>query len=826
MKIYRGDNESVKVIEQKFLDSALSALERSTPDARDGLKPVHRRSLRTMHDSMKVKPGAVVKSQTVVGRVMGEEHPHGDSAIYSAMVRMTDKFGLLQVPLFSGRGNLSVYHSSAPAGAARYTELSLDKGSEVFYAYGSQHVPMIKNDLGYQTPIFLATMLPMLLVNQTSGIAVGFSNNHWGYPLKEVTALCREYMSTGSIDPSHYMIPDFPGGNEIVEDRVEASRVMLTGHGRFEVRSRFEIQGKRIFVKSIPSDKTVEAMISDIEQIQSDVDARGRPKMPGLQHVDQVINSVGAGSDTFITIVCDRTVNVEKTVVELIRRNVLRKFISLNNLMMVPDGMEGASFTEETVSIPLTRGAHQYIQMWVDFRRNFVRTSAMRDIQSFDEEQSRLRDFLLLINSPEDKEEYLRLLTTVSAESAMDFLRGTFYPAQGVSPSEDTLSWIADRSAKVFLEGGVYRKRFEDNKALISKLEGISQNPDSVILEEFEFCEKHFGNAPRRSSLTSKRYKFVTRKEDNATPKDTNLYYFTIYRNGFVKKTSRKIFDEGFSNEEVLNVVRMPGSGTLLGFDNLARVIRMYGDDIPITRNKMAGEYLFKYIGDTELDNAEVILKTTHLTYMGILDGQKLTLLFSNGKVSVVDTSKYITKKAYRTISNALNSDVFDSLVDVFTEDQVSDVLMAWDDSRLDVPRSGFWRVGLSRVSDWAIPAGNKGATPVFRNTNSTPGVHITHYAWLTSEQADNLFRENYPQEFTDLKGIKPSVLKQTPDKFEGKFSPFPFSPENEEMFERAFNLPAQEEDAPSTLGYLTPQEGRFSSVVMSEEELKEILSQ
>src|SRR6188472_1179268 len=210
----RGLEEEMR---SSYLDYAMSVIVgRALPDARDGLKPVHRRVLFSMHENGLQPNRPYRKSARVVGDVMGNYHPHGDTAIYDTLVRIAQDFSL-RYPLVDGQGNFGSVDDD-PAAAMRYTEARLAPiARELLRDLDSDTVDFGPNyDGSEREPLVLPSRFPNLLVNGSSGIAVGMATNIPPHNLREVTAAVKAYLADPAIDLAglmeHVKGPDFPGG--------------------------------------------------------------------------------------------------------------------------------------------------------------------------------------------------------------------------------------------------------------------------------------------------------------------------------------------------------------------------------------------------------------------------------------------------------------------------------------------------------------------------------------------------------------------------------------------------------------------------------------
>jgi DNA gyrase subunit A len=228
-----------------YLDYAMSVIVgRALPDVRDGLKPVHRRVLYSMHDLGLQPTRSYRKCAFIVGEVMGKYHPHGDSAIYDTLVRMAQDFSL-RYPLVDGQGNFGSIDED-PAAAMRYTEARMARlATEMLRDIDADTVDFGPNyDESTQEPLVLPSRFPNLLVNGTSGIAVGMATNIPPHNLREVSAAVMAYIDNPEIDldglMTHIKGPDFPGGGLMSREGIRDA--YATGRASIKVRARAHVE--------------------------------------------------------------------------------------------------------------------------------------------------------------------------------------------------------------------------------------------------------------------------------------------------------------------------------------------------------------------------------------------------------------------------------------------------------------------------------------------------------------------------------------------------------------------------------------------------------
>jgi DNA gyrase, A subunit len=261
-------------MEQSYIDYAMSVIAgRALPDVRDGLKPVHRRILYAMHEAGVTARASHRKSSSIVGETMGDYHPHGDSAIYDALARMAQDFSMRE-PLIDGQGNFGSIDGDPPA-AMRYTEARMASIAEELLAdLEMDTVEFVPNYDDRETePAVLPAAYPNLLVNGSSGIAVGMSTNIPPHNLGEVidaTVACIDDPAI-TVDGlmEHITGPDFPTGATIV-GRNPIYKAYTTGRGRLRVRAEYEVSEEAIVISALPYQMNKARMI---RKLADDVNA-------------------------------------------------------------------------------------------------------------------------------------------------------------------------------------------------------------------------------------------------------------------------------------------------------------------------------------------------------------------------------------------------------------------------------------------------------------------------------------------------------------------------------------------------------------------------
>ena len=316
-----------------YIDYSMSVIvSRALPDVRDGFKPVHRRVLFGMEKLGNVSTAPTKKSARIVGEVLGKYHPHGDSSVYFAMVRMAQDWAL-RYTLVEGQGNFGSIDGDSPA-AMRYTEARLAKmGEEMMRDIDEDTVDFTRNfDNTLQEPVVLPTRFPNLLVNGASGIAVGMATNMPPHNLTESINGCLALLKDPEIEIEGLMqyikAPDFPTGG-IIYGYAGVKEAFMTGRGRIVVRAKVEIENEgdreKIIVTEIPYNVNKRVLIEDIARLVEE------KRLDGISNVND--ESDRKGMRIVIDIKKDANANVVLN--KLYKMTQLQSSFSVNNVALV-----------------------------------------------------------------------------------------------------------------------------------------------------------------------------------------------------------------------------------------------------------------------------------------------------------------------------------------------------------------------------------------------------------------------------------------------------------------------------------------------------------
>jgi topoisomerase-4 subunit A len=372
-----------RAIGERYLTYALSTImHRALPDARDGLKPVHRRILYAMRE-LKLSPtGGFRKSAKISGDVMGNYHPHGDAAIYDAMARLAQPFAM-RYPLVDGQGNFGNIDGDNPA-ASRYTEARLTAAAEALMeGLAENAVDFRPNyDGTLEEPVVLPAAFPNLLANGASGIAVGMATNIPPHNLHELIDACLLMIRERDV-PDEALValvrgPDFPTGGVIVEPRENILEAYRTGRGSFRLRARWQVedQGRgtwQIVVTEIPYQVQKSKLIERLAEV---IQTR---KVPALADV----RDESADDVRIVLEPRSRNIDPEMLMGMLFRNSELELRFSLNMNVLI-DGR-----------VPKVCSLKEMLRAFLDHRREVLKRRAQHRLEKIDARLEILEGFII-----------------------------------------------------------------------------------------------------------------------------------------------------------------------------------------------------------------------------------------------------------------------------------------------------------------------------------------------------------------------------------------------------------------------------------------------
>ena len=497
------DTSIVDEIESSYLEYSYSVIySRALPDARDGLKPVHRRILYSMYDAGLRPDRGHVKSARVTGDAMGRFHPHGDTAIYDALVRLAQPFSM-RVPLVDGHGNFG--SPDDPPAAQRYTECRLSTAAMALVTgLDEETVDFEPNyDGSEQQPSVLPAAFPNLLVNGTAGIAVGMATNMIPHNLVEVVDAARHLLDNPDADLDELMRhvpgPDLPTGGQVL-GMDEVRQAYETGRGVVRMRATAEVgplpRGKSaITVTELPYGVGTERVIAKVKEL-----VNGK-KLQGISDVkDLTDRSLG----TQLVFEIKAGFNPQAVLGELYRLTPLEESFGINNLALV-DGQ------------PKTLGLKEMLEVFLDHRRDVVTRRSRYRLRKAEERAHLVEGLLLALANIDEVVRIIRSSPDVATARTSLIDRFGFSDVQA--------GYVLDMQLRrlVALEVEKLEQELAELRAAIAALLEILDDPavlKRVIGDELaEVAEEH--GTPRRTVLVGGDLKaLVTRKASDVEVAD------------------------------------------------------------------------------------------------------------------------------------------------------------------------------------------------------------------------------------------------------------------------------------------------------------------
>ncbi|MCB9685767.1 MAG: DNA topoisomerase IV subunit A [Alphaproteobacteria bacterium] len=511
---------------ERYLSYALSVISsRALPDVRDGLKPVQRRILYTMHVEMNLAPsGRYHKCAAVVGEVMGKYHPHGDSSIYEALVRMAQPWSLL-APLVDGQGNFGSLDGDPPA-AMRYTECKLrPMAVELLSEIKKRTVDFRPSYDGQRfEPVVLPAQLPHLLVNGSEGIAVGMATRIPPHNLAEVVDAAVALIDDRTIGVrellQHVQGPDFPTGGHVLATPDELLRLYEAGQGTLKVRATWETDkdGRRrqVVVTSIPYGTNKAKIVEDMGAHVRD------KKLP--QVVDVRDEST---DDVRIVLELKQDASPEQVMAYLFKHTQLQASWPVNLTALVPNVRDDDTVSE--VPTPARLDLKSMLVYWLDFRFETVRRRYEYDL-------AQLRDRIHLL------EGFAKIFDAL--DEAIAIIRGS----EGKRDAAEKLISrfdLSDLQADAILELRLYKLARLEILAILEELAELRAEADR--LERLLASDKKLWKEVRKELLEIRKAYAEERRTTVGVPRvdvsyDEDAYivkedaYCVVTREGWIKR--------------------------------------------------------------------------------------------------------------------------------------------------------------------------------------------------------------------------------------------------------------------------------------------------
>ncbi len=651
-------------MKSSYIDYSMSVIvSRALPDVRDGFKPVHRRVLYGMNELGNNSDKPYKKSARIVGEVMGKYHPHGDSSIYGTLVRMAQPWAM-RYPLVDGQGNFGSIDGDSPA-AMRYTEARLRRLSE------DMLVDINKDTVDFQLnfddtlkePLVLPTRIPNLLVNGSSGIAVGMATNMAPHNLTEAVDATVAYIDNNNIEiPElmHYIkAPDFPTGG-IIYGYAGVKDAFETGRGRIVVRSKVEIetdaQGReKIIVNEIPY------QVNKVELIKSVVALVEDKKIEGISHINDESDREGMR----IVIDIKRDANSNVVLNKLFKYTALQTSFSVNNIALVKGR-------------PRMLNLKDLIHYFVEHRHEVVIRRTQYELGEAEKRAHLLEGFMIILDNLDEAIQIIR--DSKTPEEARNRLMERF----GLSDIQSRAIVEMRLRQLTGMEQDKLRAEYEDVMKLIAHLKEILKKVElrmQIIKDELLEVKAKYGDERRTQIVYS---------SEEFNPEDfyaDDEMIITISHLGYIKRTALTEFRAqnrggvgskgGSSRDEDFIEYIYPASmhNTMLFFTQKGKCYWLKVYDIPEGTKISKGRAIQNMLNIDSDDKVNAFIRVKGLNDSEYINSHYLIFATKNGVIKKTSLEAY--SRPRQNGVNAITIREDDQVIQVRLTDGNSEVLMA-----------------------------------------------------------------------------------------------------------------------------------------------------
>jgi len=651
-------------MKSSYIDYSMSVIvSRALPDVRDGFKPVHRRVLFGMNELGNNSDKPYKKSARIVGEVMGKYHPHGDSSIYGTLVRMA-QFWSMRYPLVDGQGNFGSVDGDSPA-AMRYTEARLRKLSE------DMLVDINKDTVDFQLnfddtlkePVVLPTRIPNLLINGSSGIAVGMATNMAPHNLSEVVDATIAYIDNNEIEISdlikYVKAPDFPTGG-IIYGYAGVKEAYETGRGRVVVRSKVEIetdaQGReKIIVNEIPY------MVNKAELIKAVVALVEEKRIDGIAHINDESDREGMR----IVIDIKRDANSNVVLNKLFKMTALQSSFSVNNIALVHGR-------------PRLLNLKDLIHYFVEHRHEVVIRRTQFELGEAEKRAHLLEGFMIILDNLDEAIQIIR--DSKTPEEARNRLMERF----GLSDIQSRAIVEMRLRQLTGMEQDKLRAEYQEVLALIARLKEILEKIElrmQIIKDELGEVKAKYGDARRTE---------IVYASEEFNPEDfyaDDEMIITISHLGYIKRTALSEFrsqgrggvgskgsdsrDEDFI--EYIYTASM--HNTMMFFTQKGKCYWLKVYEIPEGTKNSKGRAIQNLLNIESDDKVNAFIRVKGLTDKDYINSHYLIFCTKNGVIKKTSLEAY--SRPRQNGVNAITIREDDQVIRVRLTDGNAEVIMA-----------------------------------------------------------------------------------------------------------------------------------------------------
>ena len=597
---------------KNFIEYAVAVnTDRAIPDARDGLKPVAKRILWSTFEEGRTSNKPHVKAARIVGDVMGRYHPHGDSSIYGAMVRLSQPW-IMRYPLVDWHGNNGNIAGDGPA-AARYTEARLTKITEegLLSHIKENNVDFIPNyDESLEEPVCLPSSFPNLLCNPNSGIGVAMACNWAPHNLRDVASAIYTYMDGGVPTIS---APDFPTGGLIINGD-ECADIISKGRGSVKIRARYKVEGNKIIFYEVPYGETIEGLLAQLGEvcnkgeIDGIVDAHDESNKKGIRIVvevgrnvqpDAVAERIYQKTSFQSSFAYNMVALVDKTPTELSLKDCCRIYIKHNKECLIKESE--FELNKATARLEIVNGL----------------LKALEDIDNI----------IALIKKSEN--------STKAKEALIEKYNFTENQAKAI---------LAMRlSSLTKLDAIELNKEAEDLKKKIYDLSYLLQSKQAQLNEirkRLEELVEKYGD-DRRTEITNIEIKPEEKEKKEVIPKDVVV---VVDNAGNIKRIPKMNFkvqkkrNKGIKNldDNILSTISTNTLDTLMVFTNIGKMYKILIDKIPEGDNGSKGVNLRTIFPFESKEKVQAVINLKDKT-----NAEYAVFFTKNGLIKKTDINEY-----------------------------------------------------------------------------------------------------------------------------------------------------------------------------------------
>ena len=646
-------------MKQSYLDYSMSVIVgRALPDARDGLKPVHRRVLFTMWENGLMHNKPFKKSANVVGNCMAKYHPHGDAAIYDTLVRLAQSFSM-RCPLVDGQGNFGSIDGDNAA-AMRYTEARLTElAEEMLHDIDKRTVKFAQNfDNSAKEPSVLPSKLPNLLVNGSSGIAVGMATNIPPHNLREVVDGVIKQIENQNISIEELMQlikgPDFPTGALICGNN-GILNAYKTGRGKIVVRAKTKVEetgGRQsLIVTEIPY------MVNKAEMVMQIADLVKDKKISGISDIRDESDKDGVR----IVVELKKETNPDVLLNQLYQHSRLQTTFGVIMLALVNN-------------IPRVLNLKELIQSYIEHRKDVVRKRTLFDLNKAQQSAHILEGIIIALQSIDNT------IKIVKESRTVDEARAALISGFNLSEQQATAILEMRLQRLTSLEQEKIRQEHSDLIKLIEILKSILENPQKIldiIKNELLELKQKYGNE-RRTELAGTELTELD-MEDLVESEDMVI---TITHSGYIKRLplntyrqqrrgGRGLIATTTREEDIVKDVFIANTHSyILFFTNKGKVYWLKVYSLPEASRQAMGKAIINLLS---LEENEKV--TAYIPVKSFDSENYLVMTTKKGIVKKTNSAAYSRPRNSGIISISLNQN--DELIDVSMTDGSKEIILA-----------------------------------------------------------------------------------------------------------------------------------------------------